>query len=787
MYFKYISYFFLFFFCDFMAYGQNGSIKGRVISYKNEPLVGISVLLQGTVLGTTTDTNGDFIINNIPGGTYTVVVSSTGYSAVKRNILIDANKTEIIDLQLSENRQELQDVTVIAKQDAYRQGNSSIGTRTDIPLLELPQSAQVVTQQTIRDKQAFTLNELATVMTGVRANNSMGAFSMRGFTGYYPFNANFIMFNGIRGNLYLWSQAPLLYNIESVETLRGPASALFSEGMPGGVINFVTKKPQVAKTYEFTAAYGSWNMARFSADATGAISKDKKLRYRAIVGYDRSNSFRDYQKVENLFIAPSLAYQFSEKTSLNLEVNYAQAKTVQQYDRGTYVKNLPDGSYDFNYYPTNLTIQSPTDFGNTHNSSATLTFDHRFNDRLKLSVVQRYVRNKFEFADHFISGNIRNDSISRNYEIWDYDQFSYQTTAFLNYKIGMGSIKHDILVGMDYNNYGWYNNDYRSGPSTRISIFNPNYTNDIPAPNPAVDYYDDNKQTNQLIGGYAQDMVSIGSKWKALLSLRYDSYSLKQTPLSARDDAQGDQSDAHAWIPRFGLVYLPRPNISFYSSYTQAFNPQLSNNGGAGGPFPPKTSTQYEVGYKGDFFHNMLSTMLAFYTIDYHNVLAPAPTPTQPNLQAVVPGTRSKGFELTIQGKLKDFSIIGGYAFNQHELTADNSLGKKGYSFSNAPKHIANIWIKYDFSRTALKGLGLGFGGRYVSTQVGILSIQNFIIPASTVLDASANYTVAKFNFQLNMNNLANTRYFLSGLSKIGTASLGNPSNFRLSISYRIY
>ncbi|MCK7555787.1 TonB-dependent receptor [Chitinophaga sedimenti] len=768
------------------AQQPNGALTGTIVSYQEEALAGVTVRLQNTNHAAATNTAGHFIIRNIPAGTYTVIVSSVGYSAQRQNIRIEAGKTASLNVQLSEDQQRLVDVVITGKQNNYRQPLSSIGTRTDAPLIETPQSAQVLGQQVIKDRQAVTLNEMTPLMTGVKPNNGMGAYTLRGFTGYNHFDGSFISFNGIRGNLYQWSQAPLLYNIEKIEVLRGPASVLYSEGIPGGMINFVTLKPLVENHFSFDASYGSWNFMRFAADATGAITKDKKLLYRLIAGYDRSNSFRDQQKTENFFIAPSLTYRFSPKTALALEVNYAKQNTVHQYDRGAFVKALPDGTYDFDYYPDNLTVQSPTDFGHTNNTSASLVFNHRINNNLSFTIAQRAIDSRMHFADHGVSGAIRNDSISRSYQIWDYAQFSWQTTAYANYKINTGGIKHNILAGIDYNNYGWSKNDYRNSPSTRIYILKPDYSNDVPAADPAVDYYDDNKQNNQLLGGYLQDQVSIGEKLKVLLSIRYDDFRMKQTPLSDRDDLQGDTSDAHAWMPRVGAVYMIQPNISVYGTYNKSFNPQRSNSAGSGGPFPPRASTQFEVGYKGDFFREALSTTVALYTIKYSNILAADPTPENPNRQSVVDGTRSRGVELTVQGNIKDLSIIAGYAYNEHRLTSDNTIGKKNFRYANAPDHIANAWLKYNFSRTRLKGLGIGFGGRYVSDQVGNLATQNFVIPASFVLDAAINYKIGRFNLQANINNITNTRYFNGGLSRVTIASLGNPFNFRTGITYSI-
>ena len=769
------------------TFAQNSlkNITGNIVTAENEVVAGATVTLQNTAFTTKTDVDGNFTFTSIPAGTYILVVSNIGYTALKQNVVVESGSNIVLNLQLSPNKTELMEVAITSRK-AYQVRRSNSSTRLDIPLLATPQSVQVVSAEVIRDRQAFTLNELASSFTGMKANNGNGSFNMRGFTAYSPTDASFLLFNGIRGNLYLWSQQPLLYNVESVELLRGPSGALFSEGAPGGVINFITKKPLEESSYSVDFSLGSWNFRRASADLTGPLTKNKKLLYRMIFGYDRSESFRNDQDKENIFLAPSLTYLFSEKTSLNLEINYAHQKAVHQYDNGSFIHRRPDGTFDFNYYPNNLTVQSPTDYGKTNNTSATLQFNHRFNDKLKLAVVQRMVRNVLDFTDHIPVGQIRNDSISRGYQDWETDRFSMQTTAYATYLTKTGPLKHQIIIGADYNRYGWTKNDYQYKSSTRISIFNPNYSNDIPAASIEADESDDNKRITNLIGAYVQDQVSFGDHFKALLSLRYDHYDGKETPLSDRDNKQGDELQAAGWIPRVGLVYLPLKNISVYGTYLKSFNPQTSNNVLSGGPFPTRTATQYELGSKADWFNERLSTTLSVYQIDYANILTAAPTETNTHRQAAIDGTRSKGIEFSAAGSIQNFHIIGGYAYNEHVVLSNSAYGKKGDRFANAPKHIANLWLKYNFSNDAIKGLALGAGVRHVSDQVGLISNQNFIFPSYTVMDAAINYQRKRYNVQFNAYNLGNKHYFTGSRSGIVAGGLGDPFNFRVGISYQI-
>ncbi len=765
------------------AFAQTGIIRGTILSYDEVPLEAVSITLVQTNRSTVTNQAGDFTITNLSAGNYTLMASSVGYSVLKQNIKVEDNRTTHLHLRLSRDQKALEDVVVTAYRNGYQAPVAGF-SRTAARLIDIPQSAQVVPAQVIRDRQAVTLNEISQVMTGVKANNGMGAFSLRGFTGYNHFDGGFITVDGIRGNMFAWSQQPLLYNIEKVEVLRGPASVLFSEGIPGGVINMVTKRPQAENRYELDLSYGTWNYARISADATGALSRNKKLMYRMIAGYDRSNSFRDQQETQNIFIAPSIRYQFNASTRIDLDFNYHNADAVHQYDRGSFVAKRADGRYDFDYYPNNSTVQSPTDFGKTNNISGNLHFSHQLNKNLAVHLVSRYVQSDLYFADHGVSGAIYNDSIGRTYQIWDYQQYSWQNTAYASYKLNTGKLSHTILAGVDYNNYGWRKNDYRNSPSTAISILNPNYSNDVPLPDPAVDYYDDNKQSNKVVGGYLQDQVNFGERWKLLLSLRFDNYDMKQTPLSARDDLQGDASEANAWTPRVGLVFNPAIDLALYAGYNSSFNPQLSNGGASGGPFPPRTAEQYEAGFKGEFFNKAISAAVAVYQINYKNILAADPTPQNPNNRTVVDGTESKGFELTLQGTHRNFSVIAGYAYNDHRMTSDNTLGKKGYRYINAPRNLANIWLKYTIPTTVFKGLGLGIGARYMDDQVGNVSTQDFLIPSSLVVDASVQYRINRCNFQVNIYNLTDERYYLGGLSRVTIASLGNPFNLRFSVNY---
>jgi iron complex outermembrane receptor protein len=433
---------------------QTGIIKGSIKSAKNEPLIGINVGLEGTTLGAPTDDNGSFIIKNIPAGTYTLTASGVGYTASKQNVLIADGKTLSLNLQLSENQTELEEVIVTGQTNSYKgEVITNIGTRTDTRLLEMPQSIQSISNKVIKDQQLFTVNELTRNMTGVIAPTNHTIFTMRGFSA----QEDAILYNGIRGNIFQYYQHAQLWNIESVDIVRGPSSALFSAGNPGGVINMNTKKPQTERMQNINVQYGSWNRLMFSADATGSISRDKKLLYRFVGGYLTTESFRDFQKTQTAMLAPSLQYHFSDKSNLLLEYVYSWQNSKFAYDRGSIVTQNQDGSFNWDKVSLSYVFQSPKDYSVGKNNVISLTFNHRFSDKLKFALMSRYIRSSLSMGEHYGpygADGKKLDTLFRRYDTWEYRPYNFQTSAFASYKIGDNLIRHTVLAGIDLSFYG---------------------------------------------------------------------------------------------------------------------------------------------------------------------------------------------------------------------------------------------------------------------------------------------------------------------------------------------
>ena len=243
---------------------------------------------------------------------------------------------------------------------------ASIATRTPMPLLKTAQAVQVVPKALWQDQNAVTLSEVSRNMVGVAASKDYTYFVMRGFTNYNP--GTFVTTDGLRGSLYHYSQQVLLYNVEQMEVLRGPASVLYANNTPGGVINLTSKLPLARKRFEVNATGGSWNQFTGFVDATGPLTADQRLKGRLVVGGETGDSYRDRQYRRNVLVAPSLRFDVSEHTSVAVEGTYLYQNTQAAYDNGTYVRLRPNGKgYDFGQVDRSFSAQGPDTYGRNRN------------------------------------------------------------------------------------------------------------------------------------------------------------------------------------------------------------------------------------------------------------------------------------------------------------------------------------------------------------------------------------------------------------------------------------
>src|SRR5690606_10670615 len=318
------------------------------------PLPGVTVRVSVIQRARVTDEAGAFSFEGLPQGHYTVTFSYLGFEATRLNITLPSSGSDNLSVALSPIENQLQAVEIIGrKEQTYKNTSSFAGTKTETPIKFVPQAISYVTKEVIDDQQAFKTSDVLKNISGVNTfsyyNND---FTLRGF------RAGNALINGLRDATNSWAQS-LLPNVERVEVIKGPASALFANTDPGGTVNTVTKKPLDVNRKSVSFATGSYNTYRLMSDFTGPMNKEKTLLYRLNLAYQNAESFRVLQGAEDMVIAPSISFIPTDRTQVN--VDFVYSKTKSRLDRGQPIFGATAGT-DLYSTPISFAIGKENDF-----------------------------------------------------------------------------------------------------------------------------------------------------------------------------------------------------------------------------------------------------------------------------------------------------------------------------------------------------------------------------------------------------------------------------------------
>lgn len=779
-------------FIPLLSFSQINTVKGKVVTKDGMPAAYVNLTIEEVNKTTITDSLGKFEFKDVPPGSYHILVTFAGLEGKRINLSINNEKEIFVkDVLIQENAAQLKEVIVYGRLTRkYSDSVSSVAMRSNVKLIETPQAVQILGKDLMKDQQSLTLNEVLKNAAGVSNSTPKSDYSIRGFTSY-----NIMMYNDLNGSLFPYNiQAPL-FNVQEVQVLRGPAAILYGTANPGGLINLVTKKPLEYQRFEANIIYGSWNEKIIQLDQTNALTKNKKLAYRLLVNASDEGSFRGFKKSQQLFITPSLSYKFNDKTSLNFEYNYFYVKSKGSgWDDGTLVRQNADGSWDWKNMPVDFSVQSPTDKTIDYGHTFDLAFKHQFNENICLTFLNRYLYNYEIDKTHYYDNAdpaYTNDTINRSFQTYDFSTIQYQSSLFNTFKFSTGKIKHRLILGMDYSRLGIPDYTNKGGTANPININHPDYSADN------NDQYqnfsqitDDFSNIYTSIGGYVQELMEIGSKLKIAAGLRYDKYNQKyhSTYVDYSVDSTkypgGDTIKSHAFVPRFGIVFNPKQNLAFYVNYTESFEPQSVNAIAQGGPFPPLTGKTFEIGFKGDFLSNRLSTTLDVFNIDYKNMLVPDLSDNTGQRYKAIDGYNSKGIEATVQGNATpELSVVANYSFNKVAYFDNSDNWSKDDRQVNVPKSIYGIFLNYSPVKGKLKRLSFNAGFHHEGNRVASWSNQLYVAPGYTTIDAGINYGIKNYKLYINVNNITNTRYATGGYSS-GLAFPGAPRNIRITFNY---
>lgn len=645
------------------------------------------------------------------------------------------------------------ELVVTGEQDGYSVPSATTGTRTDTPIRDTPFSIQVVPQEVLEDQQVQRLNEalrnISGVTQGVSTRSPFDFYTIRGFGG---FGTNNIIIDGLRDRYS--SGGTSLGNVEQVEVLKGPAGALFGQGTPGGTINVTTKRPLSTPAYDVELGLGNFNTYIGSIDLTGPLDENKNILYRFSAYGFSSETFVDFFDITRYSFAPALSFRLGENTNLTVEGSYSVVE--QKNDRGLPARGtvLPNPNGDI---PLNRFLGEPSvDFVGQNIGRIGYQFEHNFNDNWQL-------RNSFRATFYrqpqntFLPLGLQEDGrtlerLQNQSDEQDGTSYILDTNVVGNFKTG--SIAHKLLFGVDLyrDTYNFSGVDLEITP---IDIFNPVYGRDqvgARIPDTASSF----EETNQALGIYIQDQITLLENLKILLGGRFDLINQRSEFVDSFGDAFPSFQQDEAFSPRFGIVYQPIPEVSLYASYARSFQ-QVVGTTFDRRLFKPERGTQWEVGVKTDLT-DRLSATLAYYNITRSNVLADDPENAGFSVQTGE--QNSQGVELDIAGEiLPGWKIIASAAYTDAKVTEDADFS--GNKLNNVPEFGASLWTTYEIQRGDLQGLGFGFGLFYVGEREGDIA-NTFTLPSYVRTDAAIFYQEDNFRASINIKNLFNIEYFES-------------------------
>ena len=800
--------------------GAFAEIRGLITDNNGNPISEATISVKGQKRAVRTKGNGYFTISDLPSGETTIVVHAIGYATQQRTLKLTNKSYQGIDFVLQERSDALPTVDVMGRREqSYKNSISFVGTKTATALKDVPQSINYVTKELILDQGAITVNDVVRNMSGVNPYSFYNDFSIRGFRATGNRNSGNLV-NGMRTQTSLWRQSSLA-NIERVEVIKGPASALFGNAAPGGVINRVTKKPLDVARQSVTLTTGSFGTTRAYTDFTGPLNDKKTLLYRLNLGYENTDGFRDLQGLTSYIAAPSFTYRASEKTQLNIDMTYVNHQG--KLDRGVAV--FGDGSLFSR--PISATQSAANDYLRENSVNLSFALSHRLAQGLLFNSTYLFSSYDEDLLEHsqdnaFVKKADGKDNPSLVLMRVIQRQRHFRNNNFNNYltwDVTTGAMKHKLLVGYDHFNTqlapgssyieagGYllknggtaktfnvkksldYLLDENKNPRTNVPAFDLNSSAGNRYQDISKYIYEskDVKPSDQYTNGvYLQEQLT-WHKLQLLLGARMEWF----TDVTQNKNGSESKTHQHAFTPRVGLVYSVVPSTNVYATWIRGFEPQsvaVQSNPGSGGPFDPVESELWEIGAKGEYLNKRLSVTTALFSLRQKNTLYNAGVSGQPDLMVPIGEELSRGVEFDVSGRILPYwSIMANYAFNVAEIskapegTKDLNLQRPG-----TPRHSANLWTKFIVPTGMLRNLGIGVGLNGVSERKGQVGRRENVVayPGYALLNLALYYKVQEVQIQVNLNNALNKQYYISGYDRLRSFP-GAPRNINLTINYR--
>jgi catecholate siderophore receptor len=662
--------------------------------------------------------------------------------------------------------------------DGYRATRTSTGTKTDTPLLDVPQAITVITEERARDQHAVDVNKALQYVPGVIVAQGEGNRDQIVIRGQNT-TADFFI-DGVRDDVQYFRD---LYNADRLEVLKGPNAMIFGRGGGGGVVNRVTKKAG-EDVRESTVWIGSFDDYRATADVGARVSNDFAVRLNGL--YEDAGSFRNGVDLERYGINPTAFFRPEENTRVWMSYEYFSDERTA--DRGIpSLETVPPGGVR-GPYPGSIKAffgdpeLSVSDFKG-HNATATI--EHKFNADLKIRNHTYYGDFDKFYQNVFASSPV---NAAGTYSVQAYNNTLIRDTLVnqtdLTYEFDGGWYGHTLVVGTEFsrqNTHSFRFNGIFAGGGTTLT--------GVPADDPTVSVpisftQAANNNTTELTTSsvYVQDQLDLTKYFQVIGGIRFDRYDIDASNMISSTDF-GRVDDV--WSPRIGIVLKPVENVALYASYSKSFLPfsgdQFTSLDATTEELAPEEFVNHEIGFKWDIAPRLM-LQTALFRLDRENSRAVNPAdPGGPPLQ--IGASRTKGGEIEIVGNITDeWEIAGGYARTFGEVTRASPVDPVpvGRTLANTPADMFTLWNKYKITPKFAAGLGVIHRSEMFASTTNLAELPSF-----TRVDGALYYNLTRnLEAQLNVENIFDEKYYASAHND-NNISPGSPRAYYFGVTSR--
>lgn len=775
-----------------VIYGSGASAQGRasvigriLAEDTSAPVANALVTIAGSQSEIRSGHDGRFSIAGIEPGSHTLVVASDGFFPLSLDITVAGARATDVEVRLSRQVTVAEELTVVGRLSDYVD-TSAGAARTSAPLIDIPQAIVVLPARLIQDIGALDTKDLYKFISGV-TDSPYSSTVVRGFT------QREVLVNGVKGNPYGSFDGDVnnsgfstsqfrLSNLERVEVLKGPSSVLYGSGEPGGILNYVTKKPRDFFSARATVGTGQFGQALAEAEVTGPANVARTLLYRGALYFEDRDSFRFNGAMRNVHAVGGATFRPSARTALGLEYEYIDQTNTAHRLRGVPVNANGDFLADYRW-----TATEPSDFTDLQANVVQVRFDQALGTTARFDATFRYLAS--ERAENYheprgIMGNLMHREFRDQFRT--NDDWTFATGVSRPFRLG-GS-RHDVVAGLDVVRQDFLfrgataRQASSGGPVQPLSLVSPAYgTVNVASYGLTTANFATDLAETRRTGVYLQDHIGVGARVTVLVGGRLDHY--RDSGSSGGRSLEGDET---AGTGRVGVVFKPRPRLSIYASTANGFTraPILAQTPSANGPHHAETAQQIEVGTKTEWLDGRAQLTASIFNIVKQNVLRPDPSfgPSGANTNAVLSAgeIRNRGFEIDLVGALLPrWNLAVNYAYLDSEITEDLNPSLVGKPMPNAAPHAFGLFTRVDLP------YGAAAAGSFEHTGDREEPFAAIRAPAFSVVDLHYHQQLgSRVKVLARVDNLLDERYAASSLfaARVGNFP-GQPRTFSIQLT----